>query len=154
MGSPIAPVLANIFLRHHEQLWPICTKVLLFISTINMLMILCLFNNEHEALLFFEFLNSQHDSSKFTMEKEVNNTLAFLDVFINDKDPTNLITSVYHKKTLTGLLANLFSFTSISYKLGRIRTLFDRAYKINNTLLGFNEEGKKLSYIFKKNQFP
>ena len=30
----------------------------------------------------------------------------------------------------------------------------DRAYKINNTLLGFNEDIKKLSYIFKKNQFP
>ena len=114
----------------------------------------CLFNNEHEALLLFEFLSSQHDSIKCTMEKEVNNTLAFLDFFINNKDPTNLITSVYHRKTLTGLLTNFFSFTSISYKLGLIRTLFDRAYKLNNTLLGFNEEGKKLSYIFKKNQFP
>ena len=53
----------------------------------------CLFNNKHEALVFFEFLNSQHDSIKFTMEKENNNSLAFLDVLINNKDPTNLITS-------------------------------------------------------------
>ena len=51
------------------------------------------------------------------MEKEANNTLALLDVFINNKDPTNLITSVYRKKTFTGLLTNFFSFTSISYKL-------------------------------------
>ena len=92
--------------------------------------------------------------SKFTMEKEANYTLAFLDVFINNKDPTNLITSVYRKKTFTGLFTNLFSFTSISYKHGLIRTLLDRAYKINNTLLGFNEGVEKLSYIFKKNQFP
>ena len=119
-----------------------------------MLMILFSFRNEHEALLFFEFLNSQHDSIKFTMEKEANNTLAFLDVFINNKDPTNLVTSVYRKKTFTGLLTNFFSFSSISYKLGLIRTLFDRAYKINNTLLGFNQEFNNLSYIFKKNQFP
>ena len=69
------------------------------------------------------------------MEKEFNRTLAFIDVCINNKDPSCLITSVYHKKTFTVLLTNFFSFTSLSYKLGLIRTLLDRAYKINNTLL-------------------
>ena len=120
MGSPIAPVLANLFLEHYEHLWlnkykgpPIHFYGRYVDDTF------CLFNNEHEALLFFEFLNSQHDSIKFTMEKENNNSLAFLDVLINNKDPTNLITSVYRKKTFTGLLTNFFSFTSFSYKLHR-----------------------------------
>ena len=80
--------------------------------------------------------------------------MAFLDVLINNKDPTNLITSVYRTKTFTGLLTNFFSFTSFSYRLGLIRTLLDRAYKINSTFLGFNEEVEKLSYMLKKNQFP
>ena len=88
------------------------------------------------------------------MEKERNNTLAFLDVFINNKDPSNLKTSVYRKNTFTGLLTDFFSFTSFSYKLSLIQTLLDRAYKINNTLLGFNEDVKKLSYILKRNKFP
>ena len=88
------------------------------------------------------------------MEKESNNTLAFLDVFINNKDPSNLITSVYRKKTFTGLLTDFFSFISFSYKLGLIQTLLDRAYKINNTLQGLNEDVKKLSYTLRKNQFP
>jgi len=48
-------------------------------------------------------------------------------------------------------LQKFFSSTSFSYKLGLLRMLKDRAYKINNTLLGFNEEAKKLTYIFKKN---
>ena len=112
---------------------------------------ICLFNNEHEALLLFECLNSQHNNIKFTMEKETDNTLAFLDFFINNKDPTNLITSVYSKKTFTGLLINCLSYISFSYNLGLIKTLIDRAYKINSTFLGFNKEVKKLSYIFKKN---
>ena len=43
------------------------------------------------------------------------------------------LTIVYRKKTFTGLLTNYFSFTSYSYKVGLIRTLVDRAYKINNT---------------------
>ena len=61
---------------------------------------------------------------------------------------------MYHKKTFTGLLTNFFSFTSFSYKVGLIRTLVDRAYKINNSLLSFNKDVKKLTHIFKKNQFP
>ena len=34
------------------------------------------------------------------MEKESNKMLAFLDVYINNKDPCNLLMSVYRKKLL------------------------------------------------------
>ena len=61
---------------------------------------------------------------------------------------------MYHKKTFTGLLTNFFSFTSFSCKVGLILTLVDRAYKINNSLLSFNKDVKKLTHIFKRNQFP
>ena len=62
-------------------------------------------------------------------------------------------TSMYHKMTFTGLLTNFFSFTSFSYKVGLICTLVDRAYKINNSLLSFNKDVKKLTHIFTSNQF-
>ena len=58
------------------------------------------------------------------------------------------------KKTFTGFLTNCFSFTSYSYKVGLIRTLVDRAYKINNTWLGLHEDITKLMEILKKNLFP
>ena len=64
------------------------------------------------------------------MKKETNNTLAFLDIFINNKDRSSLINSVY-RKTFTGLLTNFFSFTSFSYKLGPIRTLLETAHKVS-----------------------
>ena len=38
--------------------------------------------------------------------------------------------------------------------MGLIKTLVDRAYKINNTLLGFHEDITKLMDILKKNLFP
>ena len=66
----------------------------------------------------------------------------------------SFLTRVYHKKTFTGLLTNYFSFTSYSYKVGLIRTLIDRAYKINNTWLGLHEDITKLMEILKKNLFP
>ena len=88
------------------------------------------------------------------MEKELNRKLPFLDVLIDNSDTNSLLTRVYRKKTFTGLLTNYFSFTSYSYKVGLIRTLVDRAYKINNTWLGLHEEITKLTEILKKNLFP
>ena len=87
------------------------------------------------------------------MEKETNKVLAFLDVCINNKDPCGLLTTVHRKKTFSGLLTNFFSFTSYSYKIGLIRTLVDRAYKINNTLATFNDDVNQLFHIFKMNQY-
>ena len=155
MGSPLAPVLANLFLGHYENLWlknyqgPFVLFYRRYVDDT-----FCVFNSENEAKLFFDFLNSQHPNIKFTMEKETNKILAFLDVCIDNNDPSCLKTSTYHKKTFTGLLTNFFSYTSFSYKVGLIRTLVDRAYKINNSLLSFNNDIKKLTHIFKRNQFP
>ena len=99
MGSPLAPVLANLFLGHYENIWlnnyqgPSVQFYRRYVDDT-----FCLFNDERHALLFFNFLNSQHLNIKFTMEKETNKMLAFLDVCINNKDPCNLLMSVHRKK--------------------------------------------------------
>ena len=87
------------------------------------------------------------------MEREVDNKLAFLDVLVNN-NPLNLQTSVFRKKTFTGLLTNYFSFTSFSYKMGLVKTLVDRVYKINNSWLGFHKDIKELTLILRKNLLP
>ena len=71
----------------------------------------CLFNNEHDALLFFDYINSQHRNIKFTMEKEENHQLPFLDALIDNGQSEFPVTSVFRKKTYTGLVTNFFSFT-------------------------------------------
>ena len=73
---------------------------------------------------------------------------------IDNNDPSCLKASTIRKKTFTGLLINFFSFNSFSYKVELIRTLVDRAYKINNSLLSFNNDVKKLTHIFKRNELP
>ena len=87
------------------------------------------------------------------MRKVWNKFSCLFGVLINN-DTDFPVTSVYRKKTFTGLLTNYFSFTSHSYKLGLIRTLAERAYKINNTWLGFHEDITKLTKILQKNLFP
>ena len=88
------------------------------------------------------------------MVKQVNHKLPFFDVLIYNNDPNASLTRVYRKETFTGLLINYFSSTSYSYKMGLIKTLVDRAYKVNNTWLGFHEDINKLTDILKKNLFP
>ena len=110
----------------------------------------CLFHSEHDAIIFLDYINSRHPNIRFTMEKEAHHKLPFLDVLVdNNNNPNSFLTRVYRKK-ITGLLTNYFSLTSYSYKVGLIRTLVDRAYKINNTWLGLHEDITKLMEILKK----
>ena len=90
-----------------------------------------------------------HPNIRFTKEKQVNHKLPSLNVLIDNNDPNSSPTSVYRKKTFTGSLTNYFSFTSYSYEVGLIKTLVDRAYKINNTWLGFHEDINKLTDVLK-----
>ena len=130
-------------------------KALKFYFIVDMLTTLfCLFHSEHDAISFFDYISSRHPNIRFTMEKEAHHKLPFLDVLVDNNDPNSLLTRVYRKKTFTGLLTNYFSFTSSSYKVGLIRTLVNRAYKINDTWLGLHEDITKLMDILKKNLFP
>ena len=97
--------------------------------------------------------NNTHNNIRFTMEKESENRLPFLDVLI-DNNQVPVLTTVFRKSTFTGLLMNFTSFTSSSYKLGLIRTLIDRAYKISSTWLGFHQETTKIKAFLLKNSYP
>ena len=75
------------------------------------------FESELDGDAFCSYLNTRHENIKFTFEKEKDNKLPFLDILINNNQ-SDLQTSVFHKKTYTGLLLNYFSFVPNSYKLG------------------------------------
>ena len=85
----------------------------------------------------------QYDDKLFNDKK-----LPFLDILLDNSHPS-IVTSVYRKKTFTGLLTNYFSFAPLNYKLGSVRTLVDRVYKINNSWVGFHLDVKLSSYCRK-----
>ena len=45
--------------------------------------ILAAFDNEQDSLNFLNLLNNRHTNIKFTIEKQINHSIAFLDVFIS-----------------------------------------------------------------------
>ena len=87
------------------------------------------------------------------METEVDKIIPFLDVII-DNSQNILKTSTYHKYGYSGLLLNYTSFISGVYKIGLIKSLFDRAYKINNTWPGFHDDVSKIKDVIKRNVYP
>ena len=114
MRSPLAPVLGNIFMGFHESKWlneynPNKPKFdLSYVDDI-----LAAFDNEQESLNFLNFLNDRHPNIKFTIKKQINHSIAFLDVFISGINNQNLKLQAYHKSTSAGLLLNfnlIFNF--------------------------------------------
>ena len=83
---------------------------------------------------------------------KIENKLPFLDILISNNE--NLQTSVFHKKTYTGLLLNSFSFAPDSYKYGLIKTLIGRMYRINGSWASFHIDLKNLQQVLLKNQYP
>ena len=152
MGSPLAPVLANIFMGFHESKWLNeynLNKPKFYLRYVDD--ILAPFDNEQDLL---NFLNNRHPNIKFTLEKQNNHSIVFLDIFISGINKQNLTLQTYHKSTYTRLLLNFKSFTSFSYKISLIKCLIDRSFKICNNWNSFHNviENNKSSLI--KNAYP
>ena len=59
--------------------------------------ILAAFEKEQDPLNFLNFLDNKHPNIKLTLEKQVNHSIAFLDVFVLGIDNQNLTLQIYHR---------------------------------------------------------
>ena len=102
---------------------------------------------------FFFFLNNRHPNLTFTIGKQINHS-SFLDVFISGTNNQNIILQTYQKSTYTGLLLNVKSFTSFSYKISLIKYLIDRSFKICNNWNSFHNDIENIKSNLIKNAYP
>ena len=116
--------------------------------------ILAAFDKEQDSLNFLKFFNKKHPNIKFTIEKQVNHSLVFLDVFISGINNQNLALQTYHKSTYTGLLLNFKSFLSFSFKISLIICLIDRSFKICNNQDSFHNDIESIKSNLIKNAYP
>ena len=155
MGLPLGPTFANIFLCKWEKIWlnycPTEFTPLLYKRYLDDTFLV--FKSPDHIEKFKNYLNSRHENIKFTSEVETNNKLAFLDVNVH-KEENIFQTSVYRKKTFTGLGISYFSFDVLKFKSNAIRTLLFRAFKISSNYKLFHNEIEFLKSFFKNNGFP
>ena len=88
------------------------------------------------------------------MEKQINHSIAFLDVFISGINNQNLALQTYHKSTYTRFVLNFKSFTSFSYKISVIKCLIDRSFKICNHWNSIHNDIENIQSNLIKNRFP
>ena len=84
MGSPLATVLANIFMGFYESKWLNeynVNKPKVYLQYVSG--ILAAFEKKRDSLNFSNSLNNKHPNMKFMIEKQVNHSITFLDVFIS-----------------------------------------------------------------------
>ena len=87
---------------------------------------------------FLRFLSNRHTNIISTIEKQINHSIALIDVFILGINNQNLTIQTYHKSTYTGFLLNFKGFTSFSCKINLSKFLIDRPFKICNNWNSFH----------------
>jgi len=154
MGSPLSPVLCNIYLEHLENraINSFITKPILFCRYVDDIFFVwpegvCSIEEFHTHL------NAQSTDIKFTIEKEVNGTIPFLDVLVK-RNNHKLETEVYRKATDSGLYLQYDSNHPKAVKNGIVNTMLHRAETHSSTPSNYNQEVKKIDEILIRNKYP
>ena len=134
MGSPIAPLLANVIMNH------VIDQALTKINVQNKPIVLwryvddifVAFNDMSALDIFFNTLNRVHNYITFAKELECGDSLAFLDVLI-EKTQSGIQTTTYRKPTHSGLYTHWTSFIPHHQKRNLVFGLLDQVYKIAST---------------------
>ena len=100
MGSPLSPVLANIYMEYFEEMTLGCTslKPSTWLRYIDDTFIL--WPHQEDVQILLDHVNSIRPSIQFTMEKEQDSKLPFLNVLVT-RTEQGFRSSVYRAPTFT-----------------------------------------------------
>ena len=129
MGSPVSPVVANIYMEMFEELalrmathppriWRCYVDDTFCVIT------------KTEVEGFLSHFNSLRPTITFTAKEEVDGKLPFLDTLLHHKNDGSLDISVYRKPTHTDRYLNFSSHHPRHVKEGIVSCLFHRARNI------------------------
>ena len=152
MGFPLGPILANIFLSHHEENW-LNKCPMQFKPTFDRRYVddnFVLSESSESAHSFREYMSSEHRNINVTVEPENVGSLSFLDVKICRKNG-KLATFFYRKPTFSGVFTNYESFISAYQTRGLLHALLNGSFSICCDFKKFHFEIDHFKTILIKN---
>ena len=153
MGSPLGPLLADVFMASLENraLKETISSLHLYKRYIDDTFIVCdEYTSTAELLRKF---NHSHPSLLFTVEEESNSSFHFLDVKLDRRENGTLLRSIYRKPTFTGQYTNFNSWVPLGRKRNLIRSLCYRIRRICS-IETIDAELDKLRAILLNNGYP
>ena len=151
MGSPLGPILADIFVGYHEKLFfDQFPKPYIHLRYVDDTF--ACFHSRNETLSFFQRLNDLHPSLTFSMHEKKDNNSPFLDVLV-ERRSFAFVTSIYRKPMFTGLYLSWDAFAPKSWKVNLIKCLTFRALMIcsDNKI---KSEFEQIKNVFLSNGYP
>ena len=141
MGSPSGPGLANIFTCSFENKWlkdcPHSLKPVFYRRHVDVIFVL--FSSLYQTEKFKKYLSSKHPSINFSLEKENDGRLSFLDTNIV-REKGKFVTNAYRKKTFSGVYTNFNSLVTETYKTSLIESLLFRCCNLCTDFVKFHHE--------------
>ena len=151
MGNCLSPVLSNIYMEFYE------TRIANTIIPDDVYWVryvddtFTVWKTNHDIDSFLLDLNSLVPSIKFTIEKETNNTISFLDVKVI-REENNLKFKIYRKEANNNLMINAKSTHRDNVKYMALRSHFLRALRLVSPEY-LDEEIHNITMIGMKNNF-
>ena len=133
VGSPLSPIIANIFMEHFETqaIQSAHLQSSLWLCYVDNTFVIWPHNRE-ELNKFLQHINQQLQSIKFTMEVEQNNSIPFLDIRVTKKGQGPPTLQVYRKPTHTDRYLHYWSFNHPSVLQSVPNALIRRAHQLSD----------------------
>ena len=148
MGSPPAPQLANGWLSRYES--TIKANSCLYERYMDDILCSINKNNIDERL---DIANKLHPNLKFTVERENNGKLSFLDMVIFNNNGS-LSSGWFRKDTDTGLTLNFNSLAPMKYKKSVVTSFVYRIFRACSNWEHFHKGLSEATDILCRNQYP
>lgn len=151
MGSPLSPILAKILMTKLLQVTlPSLQLQPKFLALYVDDSFWIVKKNQVEIIL--NSLNEYHNKIKFTVEKEIDSRISFLDVLIT-KRSDQLVNRWYKKPYASSRLLNYFSYHELSCILETAKAYVRMVLTLSDGIY-FYENKTILEDILRKNSFP
>ena len=148
MGSPPAPHLANGWMSQFDNIIKGTSK--LFTRYMDDILQEMKSSNIENKLAE---INNLHPNLTFTMEKQNDGKIPFLDMIINNSEG-NLSSTWYNKPTDTGLILNYHALAPRRYKKSVVSGFVHRIVRACSKWQHVHESLEKAKKVLEQNQYP